>query len=100
MAVSPNVRDLRKQIAEGDKVFTQAKGLPEAQREVALAKVLDLLTRSHTKSPPTATSGLMVPPLVSSIWIGALIVSCGVLTPLWPAPRRARRPAAARYAAR
>jgi cytochrome c-type biogenesis protein CcmF len=99
-AISPNVRDLRKQIAEGDKVFTEAKGLPEAQREVALAKVLDLLTRSYTKSPPPATFRLIVSPLVSWIWIGALIVFCGGLIALWPAPRRAPRPVAARYAAR
>ena len=99
-AISPNVRDLRKQIAEGDTVFTEAKELPAAQREVALAKVLDLLTRSYTKSPPPATFRLIVSPLVSWIWIGALIVFCGGLIALWPAPRRAPRPVAARYAAR
>jgi cytochrome c-type biogenesis protein CcmF len=99
-AISPNVRDLRKQIAEGDKVFTGAKDLPAAQREIALAKVLDLLTRSYTKSPPPATFRLIVSPLVSWIWIGALIVFCGGLIALWPAPRRAPRPVAARYAAR
>jgi cytochrome c biogenesis factor len=37
---------------------------------------------------------------VSWIWIGALIVFCGGLIALWPAPRRAPRPVAARYAAR
>jgi cytochrome c-type biogenesis protein CcmF len=99
-AISPNVRDLSKQIAEGDRVFTEAKDLPAAQREVALAKVLDLLTRSYTKSPPPATFRLIVSPLVSWIWIGALIVFCGGLIALWPAPRRAPRPVAARYAAR
>jgi cytochrome c-type biogenesis protein CcmF len=99
-AISPNVRDLRKQIAEGDKVFTDAKELPAAQREIALAKVLDLLTRSYTKSPPPATFRLIVSPLVSWIWIGALIVFCGGLIALWPSPRRAPRPVAARYAAR
>jgi cytochrome c-type biogenesis protein CcmF len=99
-AISPNVRDLRKQIAEGDKVFTEAKELPAAQREIALAKVLDLLSRSYTKSPPPATFRLIVSPLVSWIWIGALIVFCGGLIALWPTPRRAPRPVAARYAAR
>jgi cytochrome c-type biogenesis protein CcmF len=99
-AISPNVRDLRKQIAEGDKVFTQIKDLPAAKREVALAKVLALLTRNYTKSPPPATFRLIVSPLVSWIWIGALIVFCGGLIALWPAPRRAPRPVAARYAAR
>ncbi len=99
-AISPNVRDLRKQIAEGDKVFTAAKELSAAQKGVALAKVLDLLTRSYTKSPPPATFRLIVSPLVSWIWIGALIVFSGGLIALWPAPRRAPRPVAARYAAR
>jgi cytochrome c-type biogenesis protein CcmF len=62
--------------------------------------VLDLLTRSYTKSPPPATFRLIVSPLVSWIWIGALIVFCGGLIALWPAPRRAPRTVAARYAAR
>ena len=49
----PNVRDLRKQIAEGDKVFTARQGrCRPAQREVALAKALDGLTRSYATNPP------------------------------------------------
>jgi cytochrome c-type biogenesis protein CcmF len=99
-AISPNVRDLRKRIAEGDKVFTDAKALPAEQRDVALAKVLDLLTRSYASNPPPATFRLIVSPLVSWIWIGALIVFAGGLTALWPPARRAPRPVAARYAAR
>ncbi len=100
-AISPNVRDLRKQIAEGDKVFTQAKDdLPAAQRDILLAKALVGLTNSYSDNPPPATFRLIVSPLVSWIWIGALIVFCGGLIALWPAPRRAPRPVAARYAAR
>jgi len=99
-AISPNVRDLRKQIAEGDKVFTAAKELPPEQREAALASALDGLTRSYAANPPPATFRLIVSPLVSWIWIGALIVFAGGLIALWPPARRAPRPVAARYAAR
>jgi len=100
-AISPNVRDLSKKIAEGDKVFTRAKDdLPPAQRDVLLAKALVGLTNSYADNPPPATFRLIVSPLVSWIWIGALIVFCGGLIALWPAPRRAPRPVAARYAAR
>jgi cytochrome c-type biogenesis protein CcmF len=99
-AISPNIRDLRKRIAEGDKVFTAAKELPPAEREIALAQALDGLTRSYADSPPAATFRLIVSPLVSWIWIGALIVFAGGLIALWPPLRRAPRPVAARYAAR
>jgi cytochrome c-type biogenesis protein CcmF len=99
-AISPSIRDLEKRIAEGDKVFTDAKSLAPDQRDAALAQVLDLLTRSYAKEPPPATFRLIVSPLVSWIWIGALIVFLGGLIALWPPARRAPRPVAARYAAR
>jgi cytochrome c-type biogenesis protein CcmF len=99
-AISPNIRDLEKRIAEGDKVFTEAKNLPAAQRDIALAQALDGLTRSYADNPPPATFRLIVSPLVSWIWIGALIVFMGGLITLWPPARRAPRPVAARYAAR
>jgi cytochrome c-type biogenesis protein CcmF len=94
------VRDLRKQVAEGDKVFNGAKALPPEQRQIALAQALDGLTRSYAANPPPATFRLIVSPLVSWIWIGALIVFLGGLIALWPPLRRAPRPVAARYAAR
>jgi cytochrome c-type biogenesis protein CcmF len=99
-AISPSVRDLRKQVAEGDKVFNGAKALPAEQRQIALAQALDGLTRSYAANPPPATFRLIVSPLVSWIWIGALIVFLGGLIALWPPLRRAPRPVAARYAAR
>ena len=100
-AISPNVRDLEKQIAQGDKVFTAAADdLSPQQREAALAQVLDGLTRAYAANPPPATFRLIVSPLVSWIWIGALIVFAGGLIALWPQARRAPRPVAARYAAR
>jgi len=99
-AISPNVRDLRTKVAEGDRVFNGARALPAAQREIALAEALNGLTRSYAANPPPATFRLIVSPLVSWIWIGALIVFAGGLIALWPPLRRAPRPVAARYAAR
>ena len=86
---------------EGDKVFTgAADDLTPNQRDIALAQALDGLTRSYASNPPPATFRLIVSPLVSWIWIGALIVFLGGLIALWPPARRAPRPVAARYAAR
>jgi cytochrome c-type biogenesis protein CcmF len=99
-AITPSIRDLQPRLAQGDKVFTAARSLPASQREILLAQALAGLTRSYAKDPPPATFRLIVSPLVSWIWIGALIVFCGGLIALWPAPRRAPRPVAARYAAR
>ena len=100
-AISPNVRDLEKQIAEGDRVFeAAADDLTATQRDMALAQALDGLTKAYAAKPPPATFRLIVSPLVSWIWIGALIVFLGGLIALWPPARRAPRPVAARYAAR
>jgi cytochrome c-type biogenesis protein CcmF len=99
-AITPNIRDLQKRIDEGDKVFTAAKSLPASQRDIALAQALDGLTRSYAAAPPAATFRFIVSPLVSWIWVGALIVFLGGLTVLWPPAGRAPRPVRARYAAR
>jgi len=99
-AISPNVRDLRKQVEEGDRVFAAAKELPPAERDVFLARALEGLTRSYAADPPPATFRLIVSPLVSWIWLGALVVFAGGLIAGWPTPRRAPRPVGAAYAAR
>jgi cytochrome c-type biogenesis protein CcmF len=99
-AVAPSVSDLGRQVAEGDRVFTAARALPPAERDVALAQALDGLARAYAANPPPATFRLIVSPLVSWIWLGALIVFAGGLITLWPPARRAPRPVAAAYAAR
>ena len=99
-AVAPNVRDLSVQIREGDRVFTAARTMPPEERDRALAQALAGLTRSYAANPPPATFRLIVSPLVSWIWLGALIVFAGGLVALWPPGRRAPRPVAAAYAAR
>ena len=98
-AIAPDIGSLRPRIEEGDKVFSGAKLSPE-QRNAFLAQALGGLTRSYAKNPPPATFRLIVSPMVTWIWIGALIAFLGGMIALWPPPRGSRSPARAAYAAR
>ena len=99
-AVSPDIGELRGRIAEGDRVFGAARGLSAEQRGTFLAAALAGLTRSYTKNPPPATFRIIASPLVTWIWLGALIVFAGGLVALWPAGATARSPATATGLAR
>ena len=99
MAVSPNVRDRR--ITQGDKVFSgPGAKLTAEQRGAFLAQALDGLADSYTTSPPPATFRFIVSPLVTWIWLGAIVVFLGALIAVWPAPRTSQRLVSAGYAAR
>jgi cytochrome c-type biogenesis protein CcmF len=98
-AIAPDIGSLRPRIEEGDEVFPGAKLSPE-QRDAFLGQALDGLTRSYASNPPAATFRLIVSPMVTWIWIGALIAFLGGLIALWPPPRGARSRARAAYAAR
>jgi cytochrome c-type biogenesis protein CcmF len=50
--------------------------------------------------PPAGTFRLIASPLVTWIWLGAIVTFLGGLIALWPAPDAARRRATARAAAR
>ena len=80
-------------------MFSGAKLSPE-QRDAFLGQALGGLVRSYAKNPPPATFRLIVSPMVTWIWIGALIAFLGGLIALWPPPRGSRSPARAAYAAR
>ena len=88
-AIAPDIGSLRPRIEEGDKVFTGAKLTPE-QRDAFLGQALAGLARSYANNPPPATFRLIVSPMVTWIWIGALIAFLGGLIALWPQPRGAR----------
>ena len=102
-AISP---ERARPAARGSRRATRCSPAPSddldgrAARDRRSAQALDGLTRSYAANPPPATFRLIVSPLVSWIWIGALIVFLGGLIALWPPARRAPRPVAARYAAR
>ncbi len=101
-AIAPDTGALGPRIREGDRVFTRAQeaGLTPEQADPLLAQALRGLTSTYAENPPPATFRLLVSPLVTWIWIGALIVFAGALIALWPPPGGLRRPAAARYKAR
>ena len=88
-AIAPDIGALRPRIEEGDKVFSGAKLTPE-QRDAFLGQALGGLARSYAKNPPPATFRLIVSPMVTWIWIGALIAFLGGLIALWPQPAGAR----------
>ena len=98
-AIAPDIGALRPRIEEGDKVFSGADLTPE-QRETFLGQALAGLTRSYANDPPPATFRLIVSPMVTWIWIGAILAFLGGLIALWPPPRGARSRATAGYAAR
>ena len=86
---------------EGDKVFAARRGRPRRRASATplLAEALRGLARSYADDPPPATFRLLVSPMVTWIWIGALIVFLGGLIALWPSPR-ARPPPRRRRATR
>jgi cytochrome c-type biogenesis protein CcmF len=98
-AIAPDIGALRPRIEEGDKVFTDAELSPE-QRDAFLGQALAGLTRSYANDPPPATFRLIVSPMVTWIWIGAILAFLGGLIALWPPPRGVRSRATAGYAAR
>jgi cytochrome c-type biogenesis protein CcmF len=99
--ISPSLSSLQPRIDEGDKVFEgPGAKLGGRQRAVFLAQALEGLARSYAHDPPPATFRLLVSPLVTWIWIGAIVVFCGALIALWPSPRGAARLVTAGYAAR
>ena len=100
-AMTPDIRRLMPTIEEGDRVFAAAAGkLPPALEGQALGEALNGIVRQYTQSEPAATFRVISSPLVTWIWIGAIVVFLGGLIALWPGPDAARRRASARYAAR
>jgi cytochrome c-type biogenesis protein CcmF len=98
--ISPDIEPLRRLVDRGDEVFVLARGLPAATRAAALGETLRRLVARYRADPPPATFRILVSPLVSWIWLGALIVLAGGLIAIWPPPAGAPRPVRAPYAAR
>jgi cytochrome c-type biogenesis protein CcmF len=100
-AMTPDIRALLPIIREGDKVFANADGKIAPQvRAAALGAALRGLAARYTDNPPPATFRIITSPLVTWIWVGAIIVFGGGLIALWPGGDAAERRVRARYAAR
>jgi cytochrome c-type biogenesis protein CcmF len=113
--INPSLQPLQGEINRGDQVFTKLMTslTPAQARQPANMQFIALqrqravsgLASRYVTHPWPVSFLLIVSPLVSWIWLGALIIACGGLIALWPAPsllaRRiplpflGRRPAAA-----
>jgi cytochrome c-type biogenesis protein CcmF len=113
--INPDLTPLQPLITQGDRVFaaatqqamTRVAGLPlaQAQRELAPLwaardRAITGLTARFVSHPWAVNFLLIVSPLVTWIWLGAIIIAIGGLIALWPVPVLARRRTRAAYAAR
>jgi cytochrome c-type biogenesis protein CcmF len=99
--MTPDIRALLPVIRQGDAVFAAAAGrLPPAAEAAALGTALRGLVDRYVANPPPATFRIITSPLVTWIWLGAIIVFGGALIALWPGGDAAGRRVRARYAAR
>jgi cytochrome c-type biogenesis protein CcmF len=92
-AVEPDVGALRRFVRDADRRFADAG--PDVQGVLIAA-----IARRYETRPVPATFRLIVSPMVTWIWLGAIVVVAGALIAMWPAPRRARQAAGAARAAR
>ncbi len=106
-AVAPDLSGLQREIENRDTVLVKAAAqagdaLDPARfaqlRRVYFEQILD----RYTASPPPATFRLIVSPMVTWIWLGAILTFLGGLIALWPGDRgdRAVSRAKAGYASR
>jgi cytochrome c-type biogenesis protein CcmF len=102
-AMTPDIDALKPMIDEGDEVFSNFADDPDvsaAARSEALAQILVGITESYRRNPPPTTFRVIASPLVTWIWLGAIVVFAGGLIALWPTGDPARRRVRAGYAAR
>jgi cytochrome c-type biogenesis protein CcmF len=98
--ISPNTDPLKNIIAEGDKVFGKAKNLPPQMASAMLGQAITGIVDRYEKNPPPAQFRFIVSPLVTWIWLGAIVILFGGVIALWPPPGGATSRVRARYLAR
>jgi cytochrome c-type biogenesis protein CcmF len=102
-AVQPELTSIRPRMRLYDRALRRAAAsgkLSSDAEALAFGKLLQDVVDRYAAGRPYATFRLIVSPLVAWIWIGGIIVFCGGLVAIWPAPDAARRRATAGYAAR
>jgi cytochrome c-type biogenesis protein CcmF len=101
VVISPNIAPLQNEINQGDRLLgralIQAQSLPASQRATQLNRLYALrdlaireLAQRFVTHPWSSQFLIEVSPLVTWLWLGALIAAFGGLVALWPVPRRAR----------
>jgi cytochrome c-type biogenesis protein CcmF len=102
-AVTPDLTPTLKTVKTGDAIFKKAlagNGLSSEDYSLALGRAIRGLTDRYTTNAPPATFRLIVSPMVTWIWLGALLVFLGGLICIWPTADLAHRRATAGYSAR
>jgi cytochrome c-type biogenesis protein CcmF len=112
--IHPDLTPLQPLISQGDRVFQSAMAaeasLPAAQEHQGLGRLWQLrdiaiseITTRFVTHPWPVEFLLIVSPLVTWIWVGAIIIAIGGLIALWPFPmfawRRVRAVSRAKRAA-
>jgi cytochrome c-type biogenesis protein CcmF len=98
--VAPNTKSLLRIARRGDTVFERASSLRREERAALLGETLRRMVARYQNEAAPVTFRVLISPLVTWIWLGAVIVFAGGLIALWPTPLGARRRARAGYAAR
>ena len=104
--INPDLTPLQRYISQGDQVFAaalnkamqSASKLPPAQARASVAPLWALRDQAVSEITARYVSHawpvdflLIVDPLVTWIWLGAIIIAGGGLIALWPVPSFARR---------
>jgi cytochrome c-type biogenesis protein CcmF len=87
--VAPDLRRIQDVVRRGDAVFAQADSLPEGERAAALGEALRLIAARYSDGTGPVSIRVLVSPIVTWIWLGALMIFGGGLLALTPAPGRA-----------
>jgi cytochrome c-type biogenesis protein CcmF len=93
LAVQPDLRNIRKAIADADRRFSKVQ---PALQVVILAAIV----KRYTQQPVALPVRAIVSPMVAWIWVGGAIALLGAVLALWPSPAARRREVASTYAAR
>ena len=75
-------------------------GIGKTDVALALGEALRRMVQRYRSDPAPVTFRVLVSPLVTWIWLGALIIFGGGLITIWPAPASIRQRVGATYAAR
>jgi cytochrome c-type biogenesis protein CcmF len=100
--IAPNITPLQAEISRGDALLgsalAHAETLPDAEQGKALATLYDLrdlliqeLAQRFVSHPWASQFLFIVSPIVTWLWLGAILAAFGGLIALWPVPSR-RRP--------
>jgi cytochrome c-type biogenesis protein CcmF len=100
-AVTPDLDPTLASVKKGDAIFKNALGkMSDQDYSTALGTAVRGLTDGYAKAAPAATFRLIVSPMVTWIWLGAIMVFIGGLVCIWPTADLAHRRATAGYAAK